>query len=226
MRKYALIIPCWGGPRRTQPKWLMEDRGYYVRAQRDALLCYEHSSDVFFVINGDLHPQVAAALEDVVHDGHNVIFRPHNIGWSYGAWADVCRWFTDEYTHFVVTEDDYVPGCHHFDSKLADLMIEKDVAYLCGYYTDHAAMSGGIIDSNAARRVGGLPVPQINDYAHVQADGQEAISKAFTNKGYAVADYTDRYMMVFAHGLGRDGRPVYEVIGEGETPFVPVGWGD
>lgn len=150
--------------------------------------------------------------------------RPENDR-SYGQFLFAYKTYGNEFTHYIVAEDDYIPNIDHFDTKLHSLMNAKNCDYLCGKYgrfriSDplHPQQNMGIIKSSAFKKIlNDNPNPKF--YKNGIEDGQEQsmFAALFTKNNLKIKDYSDtypipyfdRYIRYFSESKGFD------------TPFVP-----
>lgn len=201
---YNYVVGCWGGERRRIDNAYITDPLYYIKANVAQLTKLTHSLDqITFVVNdngNETYNNYMGSLSDIGETKVKVLFR-ENLGMSYGAWAHAYETYGTEFDYYIFMEDDYVPNLDNFDNVLKDMLLEKDLDFLCGKYTDHAACANGIAKSESIKVIydkgGELPYPKTFDYGTVQHVGQVGLSHAFTNIGLKVHDYSDRYSTVF-----------------------------
>lgn len=205
------IIATWGGDRRVESKSYEEDRAFHIKAQINRLSNLNHSIDqITIVINEDHnsaeHPEFMEyinSIPDTVGGSTVHVKIRKNIGMSYGAWNYACEEYLNLFDYHIIVEDDYIPVIDNFDKILIEELESKNLGYLCACYTDHASVSNGIISSAALKSIynSGNNLPYANQengsYGVNEIHGQIEISKAFTNAGYGVGDYTNKYLTIF-----------------------------
>ena len=220
------IVAVWTGNRRRIDQEYEDDRTFYIKKQIEQLQNLNHNiSQVTFVINEnpDESLEVKNYIDNIpnkIKDTDIVILRRPNIGMSYGAWAYAYEKYTNRFDYYLVTEDDYIPFIDNFDKILIELLHEKQLGYLCGVYLDeHAGASVGVMSSKILSiiydRGGKLPFPNNSHYGDVENYGQRLISKIFTDNGFKVGDYNDKYKFIFAKLTG-------EIITIGDESLSPI----
>jgi len=202
------IVAVWTGGRRRHEQEYVDDRAVYIKKQIEQLNNLNHNiGQVTFVINDNPDESIEVknyinSIPNKIKDTDIVILRRPNIGMSYGAWAYVYEKYTNQFDYYIIQEDDYIPVIDNFDKILIELLHEKQLDYLCELYKDnHASASGGIMFSRTLSDIyykgGKLPFPNNSHYGNVEDYGQRKISKIFTDNGFKVGDYTDRYKFIF-----------------------------
>jgi len=140
----------------------------------------------------DLDPETLSKIE--------ILERPENDR-SYGQFLFAYKEYGQEFSHYIITEDDYIPNLDNFDSILVNLMEEKRCDYLCGKYgrakrSDpfHPQQNMGIVTAEAFDKIlSAIPNPTF--YKNGDNDGQEFImfGNLFSQNGLTIADYSAQY---------------------------------
>lgn len=124
-----------------------------------------------------------------------------NQHFSYGQWTRAANKYVDDFDYFIFIEDDYVPGCDDFDTKLIDMYQEG--TYLCskaGKLTSkihHCAISNGIISSKTYKKV--LEKQSMVEWFtnKKERDFQIGFSRYLSDNGLQLVDYSNEYMVTF-----------------------------
>ena len=128
---------------------------------------------------------------------------------SYGQWFKAAKKNLEDYDYFIFIEDDYVPGCDHFDRKLIDLY-EED-SYLgssvtpYGEFPEHLAISNGIISQASLRKVFSEDFRNFFDdfaeenpkYVWYYTNYQLVFSLYLLHRGITLKDYRNDYLVDF-----------------------------
>jgi hypothetical protein len=174
-------------------------------------------------------PQYTETIENVtsLDDGTPVVVEPlPNAGFSYGQWSHIYRKYRDNYSHYILIEDDYVPVVDHFDSWMVErfdhLHHSKQCGYLCGLVSDkagwrkaprHAAIANGITSATVLRKV-------CEDHGGVlphHGKSQLTFSHGFIDSGFTLYDWLDCWRSRY---WGQDETP--RVYGKGEDIIDPI----
>ena len=221
------VIAAWGGPRRTRVPEYDRDRSFFLRTHLEQVAALEHDCEVLVVNNVGEQPFPGyAAYLDHLPAGITLLHRP-NEGMSYGAWSFAYGLYRDRFRYYLLMEDDYVPTLDHFDTLLRDLLEERGLDYLGGYYDQkgpfppHMGCSCGLVRQTALERVwlryGRLPHPPNSVYGQVEQQGQVALGQALLQTGGTLGDYTDVYATPY---FGQAGN--IRTLGTGRPLIVPV----
>lgn len=112
---------------------------------------------------------------------------------SYSSWVQaVVRWRA-AFDYYILMEDDYYPSHPQFVERLIFEHTRKlpRGGFLCGFATDHAASSNGIVDSATVVQC----IDALADPVSAAGGGQREFARVFCAD--RIADYTDRYRSLF-----------------------------
>lgn len=196
--KINYVIATWSGVRRNPST-------EYLKKHLKRLFELKHSLAQITVVipfgsdNPEFYNLDAETLSKVV-----IIYRPENDR-SYGQFLFAYKQYKDQFTHYIIAEDDYIPNMDHFDFLIYSLMQEKKCDYLCGKYgrfraTDplHPQQNQGIVKSSAFEKIlANDPDPKF--YKNGIEDGQEQsmFAELFTKNGLTIEDYSDTYSVPY-----------------------------
>ena len=145
-----------------------------------------------------------------LEDGTPIVVMPMvNDGLSYGQWSRIFNNYRDEFSHYILIEDDYVPVIDDFDQELMDMFEEdEECGFVCGLYankgdnighgachTAHSAIANGISSHEALSKAyvrNGLYRTGAPDANH-----QVRFSKKFVEAGYTIKDYLHKYRCLY-----------------------------
>lgn len=205
------VIATWSGVRRNPST-------EYLKKHLQRLFELKHSLAQITVVrpagsdNAEFYNLDAETLSKIV-----ILDRPENDR-SYGQFIYAYKTYTDQFTDYIIVEDDYIPNIDHFDTLLLLLLKEKECDYLCGKYgrfktSDplHPQQNQGIVKASAFEKIiANDPDPFF--YKNNINDGQEQSMFAglFTKNGLTIADYSeeypipyfDRYLRYFSEAKG------------------------
>ncbi len=194
------VVACWMGPRRVEHEPNQADRTSFLRAHIHALETLSHSLDQVTVVlaeGGD--PEAEAFARRMTKIGSvpvRVLTRP-NFGVSYAGWDLAYKTFGDEFSHYIVVEDDYVPFLDGFDQRLVH-MADASNNYVCGL-TERtrklAAISNGVIPERIWRNV---TTPSLKKGK--PEESQIVWSRAFYDAGHPLEDCLKYYSSPFWSG--------------------------
>lgn len=196
--KLCYVIATWSGKRRNPSK-------EYLKQHLKRLFELKHSIEKIVVVKPigsddkdyyDIDEETLSKIE--------ILERPQNDR-SYGQFLFAYKTFGNQFSHYIIAEDDYIPNIDDFDSRLAALMDHKGCDYLCGKYgrtkrsdPDHPQQNMGIIKASAFEKIV-LTDPNPFFYKNGDNDGQEFImfGNLFAKNGLMVADYSDYYSVPY-----------------------------
>jgi hypothetical protein len=145
------------------------------------------------------------ALDDgtpiVVHDTPN-----RNM--SYGQWLHMFQCYGNQFSHYILMEDDYVPAKDNFDSILHDMYEEKhkscNCGYLCGLIYDRSGRYGQVLKRHAGVSNGITSTPVLQAVVKecvipMPTAGHDQIrfSQQFIKSGFTIDDYLDQYRTAY-----------------------------
>jgi len=159
------IVACYLGQRRTP---VPHDPANFISAQLDWLdknrPGIERVSIVINARNGDDVRTASGIVKEFMpfYTDIKVYGRP-NAGYSYVAWSETISnsiEAKDDFSHFVLVEDDYIPGRNDFLEILESRLVDS-VGYVCqkvyeavpGGFPRHTALPHGMLRADAARAV-------------------------------------------------------------------------
>jgi hypothetical protein len=212
-RKINYFLASWSGPR------LHCDAEDYLHGHLDKLNNTSHNLSQVSIgcpENPDISPSYLKWLDSLesLDDGTPiVVYHMPNEGLSYGQYSymfDKCR---DQFSHYILMEDDYLPVAGNFDTILADwfddLHASENCGFLCGLVLKpnnrhnrpcdyiHAAVSNGITNNEVLNTVwnkfGRLPSQKVKG----KKPEQVVFSQGFTACHYKLCDVLERYRCVF-----------------------------
>ena len=201
------IAAAYLGVRHFMDPRFVADRWYYLRSQVEMLGRLKHSLDaITFVINTDALVGVPADIASVAR----IIQRP-NIGMSYGAYAHAFATFGDQYSHYILNEDDYLFTQDDFDTLLLKEMESRPKCeLLCGTVYEHQgypfcpAVSCMIVSSKgleviASHNGGSLPHHPVSvaDPYGAGYESQKRFSDGLVQAGYKVEDWLLKWSTAF-----------------------------
>jgi len=153
-----------------------------------------------------------------------ILERPENDR-SYGQFLFAYKRFGNEFSHYIIAEDDYIPNLDNFDLILYNLMQQKACDYLCGKYgrtnindPDHPQQNMGMVKASAFEKILSTD-PNPTFYKNGDNDGQEFImfGDLFAKNGLTIADYSDHYSVPYFDRYMR----WFSESRNAETLFVP-----
>lgn len=158
--KINYIVVCFFGHRRANP---IKEPIYYLRYQLHWLAKHRPDiANVDVILNVEKDGDIESAQSIInsfkpFYTGLRLFARP-NFGFSYKAWSERingCIKNNEEFSHYILTEDDYAPYRTDFIKVLLSKMTNS-VGYVCQKKSigpdghQHAAMSSGILLGAAA----------------------------------------------------------------------------
>ena len=154
-----LVIACWSGFRRNERPHVLAlvpfpDIGTaHLHKQLGTLSRLQHSiTQITLVVSHD--PRCPPEYTRYVLDSFpNTIgstpvvklFKPDNLGISYGAWAYAASLFRDAFDYYIFIEDDYCFVKDNFDHELVKMYDAVGCEYLMSYKKDDIYVTNGII---------------------------------------------------------------------------------
>lgn len=200
-RKVNYVVACWMGRRRYEDPRHVADRSFFLREHLRRLSELDHALDqvtLVVAVGGD--PVAERFAEGArVGDTPVVVLRRQNGGFSYGSWNHAYEAFGEEFTHYVLVEDDYLPCLDHFDRTLVEFA-DAEGTYVCGLSAwdgTHAAISNGVVPTAAWRHVHPAPTHLHGDLA------QTVWSRSFHAAGFPVRDWLATHSSPFSRAGAR-----------------------
>lgn len=202
------VIAAYLGDRRNSDTRYDVDRSFFLRKHIESLFRLKHSlSQITIVCSGGDPTGFCASLPSAINKTKiEVVTRP-NTGMSYGAWSDTFEQYRSKFSHYILTEDDYLFTHDNFDSLLLERMHPK-----CGMRggavykihdepMPHMAVFIGMCASAA------MEAARVNSYSSIQRlpyddssssvaagfFGQTRMSYAFIDAGYNIKDWLDTW---------------------------------
>jgi len=221
------VVNVWSGQRlHHQEQDYDDDRTIYLRAHVATLRNLSHHIDKVVIVVPD-NPDEPAEFTEYLQSLEFEVFRRPNVGVSYGGYSDVYQKYQGQYKYWFFTEDDYIYVVDDFDKLSIDLLLEKQVGFLCtmarwGYMEFnprvvlHAAISNGIATDESLAKIneafGELPNSHAREDISYDDDvvkkwggpqvGQVMFSNAFVELGLGLDDISDRYSQIYFDFLG------------------------
>jgi hypothetical protein len=230
------LLAAWHSPRQFDEVCPPPEKStYYLEKQFEVLELLNHSLEQVTVIVpaleaapkefrdyiDNLPPSLANGTRIAVHTRENR-------NRSYGGYVDACHRYKDDFTHFMLVEDDYLPVVDDFDKLFLRYVNKQGGGYVCslvqkaeGAAEDHAACSVGMVCSPCMQAA-------YDEHQSMMHRGygpfgiQAWFHKPITNRGYRLGSIGGEYRVPYT-----DVRywPEYIVANEdAEQPpvFVPV----
>ena len=164
---------------------------------------YPHNPD-----DSDEYKDFMFSLKSL-EDGTPIVVMPMiNEGLSYGQWSRIFDHYRDQFSHYILIEDDYVPVQDNFDGIMADILYNSGKDFICGMCANkgdnfghgsckepHSAISNGIATCETLEGVygeTGFYDPNARDAKH-----QISFSNRFINNGFKIGDYIHRYRCLY-----------------------------
>lgn len=212
------VIATWSGVRRNPST-------EYLKKHLQRLFELKHSLTQITVVrpagsdNKDFYDLDAETLSKIV-----ILDRPDNDR-SYGQFLYAYKTYGDQFSHYIIAEDDYIPNIDNFDTILLSLLEEKGCDYLCGKYgrfktSDplHPQQNQGIVKSSAFKTIlENDPDPKFHKNGIEDGQEQSMFAKLFTKNGLTISDYSDRYSIPYFDRYLR----YFSEIKSFNTIFVP-----
>jgi len=236
-RKINYFLATWSGKRRTnhegEHNFLVDHIAYLNKVQHQfsqVSIGYPENPK-----EAQKYTRYIRGLKALNDGTPIVVHKMENQGMSYGQYSHLFKIYRDQFTHFVLCEDDYVPVLNNFDVVLADMFDEfhesKNCGFLCGLLFNHSgrfgrkfplhgAISNGITTNKVLNKVwndhGCLPSGSDPHKAQI------VFSQAFLKSGFTLQEYVNQYRSIF-YGHGRSIR-IYWNGEEDKDIFVPIPW--
>lgn len=211
------VIAAYLGDRRNPDPRYDADRAFFLREHIASLSRLKHSlSQITIVCSGGDPTGFCESLLSPTTIGTarvKVIMRP-NTGMSYGAWSDAFEAYRSDFSHYILTEDDYLFTHDDFDALLLERM--KRVGPECGMYggtvykihtekLPHMAVCIGMCPSvvlekarnNQYSNVARLPYDDESSSVAAGFFGQTRMSYAIIDAGYKLHDWLDTWSSAF-----------------------------
>lgn len=142
-------------------------------------------------------------LPDYIKEKVIIINRPANDR-SYGQFIYAYQQYTDQFTHYIIAEDDYVPNIDNFDDILVKLIEEKGCDYLCGKIgrqskndRDRCIHNQGIVRASAFRKMLDRCNPLFPVMGPEDGTEQQIFYDYFINNDLFVEDYSNEYTVPY-----------------------------
>jgi len=155
---FAYVVACYFGPRRVHCAPYVENPYYYVQKHFEFLKSHKipNLDLVLLMLNSTLDSDLNKVKEmfSTVDYKVEIYCRP-NIDGSYGAWHDGVINLINahpEIKYALLIEDDYIPCDENVLDDFHQAM-DDNTFYVCQFYTNHAAMSNGMIDLTKAKDI-------------------------------------------------------------------------
>lgn len=224
------IVACWTGERYAQCPRYAQERTYYLREHVASLQRLTHQLQRITVVlahgDDDMDAAARAVLPTEIRGVPVEVRVRQNVGFSYGAYADVIA--DDECSEsFILMEDDYIFTTDDFDSVLQSYL-QPHVGMVCGalWATSRADMDGpqphaavflGLVRGTVAREIVGHGLSErIKRRASVVAPpatpyetawmAQVDWSWSVLDAGYELADWLDDRATAFWSSMQMDTR--------------------
>lgn len=201
----CLVIACYFGSRRVNDQYYINDPLHYVKWQIKSLSKFQAQYDldhIIFVVNGDSPKELKSLIPSSINDIPVKVMHRLNRGMSYGAWNHAIEFYRDRFDFFFLLEDDYVLTDH--DSILSfKARMTTSVGYVCSLFRwGHAAISNGLVRTEAINQAGGIEFALNSDYGQNEQLGQVALSRNIEKAGWAVVDIAGSYRVPFLDANG------------------------
>lgn len=189
-----------------------ESSTYYLEQHFKALELLDHSLDQVTVIV----PELASApqefrdyidnLQPSLSNGTPIAIHSRaNVGRSYGGWVETCHRYKDDFTHFFLMEDDYVPVVDNFDELHMEYIRKQGGGYVCHHISkDHAACSNGIVCSASMQAAYDGHQHLLRETAWEDltkpdpiCDTQRSFHKPIRDCGYKLGSIGDKYAVAY-----------------------------
>lgn len=192
------IVACYFGPRRVHDQAYIDDPMLYIKwhCVQLATLKFNLIEKIIFVVNGDEPLQLKPQIRDIPVE----VLHRENVGMSYGAWNKGMQHSNSEYCFLI--EDDYIPVVDNFDQVFLD-NFKDQTGYVCSLYRwGHAAITNGLIKTEAIMSVGGVPYAPSSNYGANEQVGQIGMSKILEAHGWGVEDISSDHSVPFLDAKG------------------------
>ncbi len=149
----CLVVQLYFGKRRNVPDPILNFRNFLERVST----VKPHKIGKFcFVINGYGYEDIVNELINKSDfDSDYIIISRENVGMSYAGWNCAIKHFLqneDNYTHYFVIKDDYVPSLPDFLQFYYTPNVSFVASMVSYYPTTHASISNGMLSADVARR--------------------------------------------------------------------------
>lgn len=230
------LLASWHGARQFDEVCPPPEKStYYLEKQFEVLELLDHSLEQVTVIVpalasapkefrdyiNNLPPSLPGGTRVAVHSRQN-----HNR--SYGGYVEACHRYRDDFTHFMLVEDDYLPTVDNFDKIFLKYVNEQGGGYVCSLIQqnaagqNHAACSVGMVCSPCMQAAYDEHQLLMHQSGFGPFGIQAWFHKAMTTRGYRLGSIGGEYQVPYT-----DVRywPEYIVANEDakQPPvFVPV----
>lgn len=225
--KIIYCIATWSGARRHMPPKYKKDSTYYLRKQIERLKKLQHSLAAIAIINPyqkkeskEFH-KFLGEIENIVDPLPCFILLRRNMAMSYGSWLHAYEAFGDNFTHYLVIEDDYLPSINNFDTEMLSLMNSTNncgVVFSClsdiplyesgkvSRADTFAMISNGLIAGWAFKEA--LPMlrtvcAEMKSKGVYDSGYQVEWTSAFSKTGVIVIDVRDKYKVEYNRHIDR-----------------------
>lgn len=217
--KINYFLASWSGQRR-----LGVGAENYLRAHLKKLSSLKHNLAQISIgcpANPDMSDNYRDFLEQLesLPDGTPiVVYHTPNEGMSYGQYSYMFEQCRDQFTHYILIEDDYVPCVDCFDTTLVEwfdkLYASENCGYLCGLVLNkkgrfgigcqfpHAAVSNGITSNEVLSTIWDqyecLPHHIVYSGSAIPLKQEQIVfSEAFLDAGYTIRDMLSEYRCLY-----------------------------
>jgi hypothetical protein len=160
MAKINYLIAAWHGPRIFDLRCPRPAQcTYYLRQQLRYLHALDHKLDQITIIVPAIETSpvpywnYVRDLPAQLDDTKLSVFTRPNTGISYGGYIEACRHYKDDFSHFMLVEDDYVPVLDNFDAIFLEYVEKQGGGYVCSHIApkspDVASHSVGLVTTEA-----------------------------------------------------------------------------
>lgn len=199
--KVNYVIACWTGARRADDRRAARDRTFMIRHHIAALEAANHSLDQITIVlaeGGDAKADEFIKGLKSIGGTPVVVLGRENTGYSYASWNHAFETYKEEFTHYIIVEDDYMPWAHNFDDILVEHANRADT-YVCGLEAKRgrlASISNGVIPSKVWSQVHPAPY-EPGDTFREGNQSQRIWTEWFSVKGFPVADHLGTHSSPF-----------------------------
>jgi hypothetical protein len=234
MANINYLMAAWHGARHFDKFCPKPKRStYYLEEQLRYLGALKHSLRQITIIAPGLsnapdeYAEFIAALPDRLGNAKLAVFPRENVGISYGGYVEAARHYQNDFSHFMLVEDDYVPVFNDFDTVFLNTLKrnarrqKKPAGYVCSHIAGQCpAHSVGLVTTEAMAKAHEGHAALIARRPHgyrIQAE----FAKPFINNGYSFGHISDHCRTPFT-----DSRywPSYRELSRSAGPvvFAPV----
>jgi hypothetical protein len=202
----AYVVACYMGPRRIINTDYIKDSTTFIKQHCTQLETLKTSliNKIIFVVNSDDPDKLSTSylnsiVPPVINNIETVLIKRHNTGLSYGAWNHAAYLVDSEYCFFI--EDDYIPVIDNFDQIFMN-KFTGNIGYVCSLAWANrtvAAITNGLIKTDALKKVGGIPHTQDNSYGPNEQAGHFIFPASLKAHGFDIIDISEEYSVPFLH---------------------------